>query len=138
MRLLAQQLIAHGAAGEHACDPGVPAVFPACETLREPLATLMGDAGHRGLLARALALAGMEVRWLRAVHVRSDGSLEGLNGLRSQLAADEYREGEVELLTQLLGLLKGLIGEDMTVRILRELWPKLPLEISDGGEGDET
>ena len=46
--------------------------------LRGPLSNLTGIGGYRTLVSRALVLAAAEVPWLRAVHVKSDGILEGL------------------------------------------------------------
>ena len=105
------------------------------EKLRPPLGTLMGKAGLRGLLSRSLAAASEEVRWLRAVHVKSDGSLTGLQELQVELAPDLFFEGRAVLLSQVLGSLVGLIGEELTLGLLREVWPKLPLKDLDLGKG---
>ena len=111
--------------------------FPVLEALRPPLATLMGKAGFRGLLSRSLAAASEEVRWLKAVHVQSDGSLTELEELQLQLAPALFSEGRTAFLAQILSSLVALIGERLTVQLLRETWPKLALEASDFG-GDET
>src|SRR5687768_6964039 len=47
------------------------------DELRPQLVNLMGIGGFRGLLSRAIVLGGEEIRWLRAVHVKADGSLSG-------------------------------------------------------------
>ena len=39
----------------------------------------------------------VEVAWLRAVHVKSDGSLEGLEDLQGQLDPEEFIEGRTVL-----------------------------------------
>jgi hypothetical protein len=72
----------------------------------------MGNTGFHALLSRALALANAEVPWLRAVHVKADGSLEGLDepGKR-KWTRKEIAEGALFLLAQLLGLLVAFIGE---------------------------
>ncbi len=97
------------------------------EKLGLPLATLMGSTGFRTLLLRALTLASAEVTWLQAVQVNANGSLEGLQELRGQLDPKEFRRGKVVLLAQLLGLLVAFIGENLTLRIIRETWPKFSL-----------
>jgi len=98
----------------------------------------MGKAGFRALLSRALALANAEVPSLRAVRVNADGSLEGFEELYAQLPPEEFFEGRVVLLAQLLGLLVAFIGENLTLRLVREVWPKLPrpndLDVSKGDE----
>ena len=102
------------------------------------LATLLGDLGFRALLSRALALANADVPWLRAVHVNAEGSFEGLDALDTQVEPDEIFEGCVVLLAQLLGLLVAFIGEDLTLRLVREVWPKLPLGNLDADKRDQN
>ena len=112
-----------------------PAGFPVCEKLRLHLATFMGKTGFHTLLARSLALSIEEVPWLCAVRARADDSLEGLEALQSQLSPEEFSEGEVVVLAQLLGLLMAFIGETLTLRLVRELWPDIPLNDWNSEEG---
>jgi len=67
---------------------------------------------------RALVLASADIAWLRAVHVMSDGSLEGFAGLEAPVHPEKIVEGRVVLLTELLELLKGFIGENLTMQIV--------------------
>lgn len=113
-------------------------VFSIPEMLRPHLATLMGDGGFRALLARALALAKPEIPWLRTVHVSAGGTMEGLEELRAQIGPDEFLEGRIVLLAQLLGLLVAFIGEKLTLRLVREIWPKVPLNDLELGKGDSN
>jgi hypothetical protein len=78
----------------------------------------MGAAGFRALISRALALADAEVVWLRELHVREDGSFEGLNELEAQANPEELSNGGIVLLARLLGLLVTFIGEDLTLLLL--------------------
>jgi len=105
-----------------------PANFPVPDKLRPQLTAFTGNAGFQALLTRALALARVEVPWLRAVHVKADGSLEGLTEIQAQLPPAELLEGKVVLLAQLLGLLVAFIGENLTLRLVREVWSKVPLD----------
>ena len=99
----------------------------------------MGNGGFHALLSRALALASAEVPWLRAVHVKADGSLEGLDELASaSWTRMRLSRAGVVLLAQLLGLLVAFIGENLTLRLVREVWPKLPLNDLDFGKGDKN
>ncbi len=107
--------------------------FSTCEKLRPNLATLMGNGGYHALLSRALALAQAEVPWLRAVQVKADGTLEGVEEHHAQLDPDELFEGRVVLLAQLLGLLVAFIGENLTLRLVREVWPNAKLDDLDFG-----
>ena len=140
MRNIAKRLMAHEANEEEASEPKNPAIFPVLEKLKPHLVTLMGKAGYRGFVTRSLALANDEVRWLRAVHVKSDGSLTGLDELEAQLPAEQFFEGRTVMLAQLLGLLVAFIGEDLTVRMLSAAWPKLSfsgLDFSKGGKSEK-
>ena len=138
MRDFAERLIGHETRKNKSSETKTPAACRVAEKLRPHLATLMGNVGFRALLSRALALANAEVPWLRAVHVRADGSLEGLDELGAQVDPDEIFEGCVALLAQLLGLLVAFIGEDLTLRLVREVWPKLSLNNLDAGKGDKN
>jgi hypothetical protein len=131
MRKFAKCLIVYEANGNKSIHTNAPEAFSVCEKLRPQLATLMGKGGFRALLARALALASVEVPWLRAVHVKPDGALGGLEQLPAQLDLDKFFEGRVVLLAQLLGLLVAFIGENLTLRLVREVWPKAPLNDLD-------
>jgi CheY-like chemotaxis protein len=116
LRHFAKRLIVFETRGNKSSTTETPAAFSAFEKLRPQLATLMGEGGFRALLARALALAGREVPWLRAVLVKADGSLEGLvEPLQKPPGPDALLEGGVVLLAQLLGLLAAFIGENLKV-----------------------
>ena len=110
-------------------------VFLVCEKLRLVLCQLMGVGGFRSLLSRALALAGAEVPWLRAVHLKSDGSLEGLEVLQAKLAKQDISLGEVTLVARLLGLLVTFIGPALTLGVVQEGWPKASFGDSSFGKG---
>ena len=122
MRSFAARLIAHEAPRDEFSEM---ATFPMTEKLRPHLAKLMGNGGFRALLSRALALASAEVSWLRAVQVKADGTLEGLEAPRAHLDPAEFLEGGVVLLAQLLGLLEAFIGPALTSRLVGEIWPQL-------------
>ena len=138
MRAFAERLIAYETSGNKSSETKTPAAFLVDEKLRPQLAALLGNAGFRALLSRALALAKAEVPSLRGVHVKADGALQGLDGLDAPVDPDEIFEGRVVLLAQLLGLLVVFIGENLTLRLVHEAWPKLSLNDFDFGEGDKT
>ena len=138
MRDFAERLIAYETRGNKSSETKPQAGFLVGEKLRQQLATLMGNAGFRALLSRALALGNAEVPWLRAMHVQADGSLEGLDELGAQVHRDEIFEGGVVLLAQLLGLLVAFIGEELTLRLVREAWPELSLNNFDFGKGNKN
>lgn len=127
IRNYAQRLIAYAAQQNQSSEKDHPPAFGLCEKLREPLASLSGLNGFRSLLSRALALAGDEVRWLRAVHIKADGSLE-CPAEMSELDQKEISDGEAVLVAQLLGLLVIFIGEPLTLSLVREAWPGVPFD----------
>jgi hypothetical protein len=135
MRNFAERLISYESDGNKSAEFKTPAVFPIFEKLRPQLAALMGLGGFRALLSRSLVLAQEEVRWLRAVHVKSDGALEGLEELHAQVGQNEFSEGRVVLLAQLLGLLVAFIGEKLMLQIVRDVWPELLLKDLDFNKG---
>jgi hypothetical protein len=136
MRDFAERLISYETTKNKSSETKTSAAFQVGENLRPQLAALMGNVGFRALLSRALALSNAEVPWLRAVHVKADGSLEGLDELGAQVDPDEIFEGRVVLLAQLLRLLVAFIGENLTLRLVREGWPKLSLnDLNYGTEG---
>ncbi|MCD6023653.1 MAG: hypothetical protein K0Q91_569 [Fibrobacteria bacterium] len=138
-RDLAERLIAYEARTSKPSKKTGPGTnFSPFEKLRPHLATLMGNAGFHALLARACTLAGPEVAWLREIKVEADGSLEGLGKLESRWGPKAITEGKIVLLAQLLGLLVAFIGEVLTLHLVREAWPKLPLDALDFGRGNKN
>ena len=109
-------------------------VFRVCEKLRAHLATFMGNTGFRELLSCALPRAQAEIPWLSSAHVKADGTLEGLEDLSEKRNPDELLEGGIVLVAQLLGLLVAFIGEPLTLRFVREVWPEVPLDDLEFGK----
>jgi len=138
MRDFAERLAALETKENQSSEKGPPAGFLVCEKLRPQLATLMGNTGFRALLSRALTLAHAEVPWLRAVQIKTDGSLDGLGESEAQMDSDLLSKGGVALASNLLGLLAAFIGESLTLRLVLEVWPKLPLNDLDFGKGDKN
>lgn len=137
MREFAGRLIACETAGSKSADAHAVAAFTVCAKLRPHLAALMSNTGFRALLARALSLASAEVPWMRAIHVAPDGSLEGLADLQAQVDPKAFRHDSILLLAQLLGLLAAFIGQDLTLRLVREVWPEATLNDTNFGKEDE-
>jgi hypothetical protein len=127
-RDLARRLVAHEAAAE-VSPMDKSSTCRVCEKLRRPLSTLIGSAGYRALLARAMTLAKREAPALAAVQVKEDASLDGLVG--------EAVQANAEIIAQLLELLTAFIGESQTLRLLHDIWPDLPGEEAFQGQGVE-
>ena len=62
---------------------------------------------------------------MRALHIEADGSLDGLGKLEMKPDPREIAEGEVALVSQLLGLLVTFIGPALTLRLLHDIWPNM-------------
>jgi hypothetical protein len=116
-RELAQRLLAYEGAAGKTTEPAEFAAFRVCETLRRPVCALVGVAGFRPLLSRALTLAKAEAPGLNAVEIAADGSLRCLDELGLRIDEDQSREGEV-ILAHLLGVLFLVIGEAVTSRLV--------------------
>lgn len=136
MRDFAERLIAYEAKANESTESTMPPAHPVIEHLRPHLAILMGDTGFRALLTRALARAEAEVPWLRAVQVKTDGTLQGFDGQPTQVDPKDAAAGSVALLAQLLALLATFIGPNMTLRLMREIWPAVPLSRSTFDKSD--
>ena len=104
------------------------AAFHVSEKLRHLLSTLLGAAGFRALLARALHLATAEVPELRPVEIKTDGSLAGLSKVARDARGTQLAKGEVLLITELLALLDTFIGEALMLRLVEDVWPKATLD----------
>lgn len=133
IRNLATQILLNETEKQSA-EINIAAAVLVCEKLRPQLAILMGKAGFRALLSRALALARTEIPWLRVLHVKADGSLEGMDE-PAQVDPKKITEGVIALITQLLGLLVAFIGENLTLGLINEVWPKLSLNDLNFGKG---
>lgn len=132
---MAVRLVSHESRGQPPAGTRTPPAFRVCEKLRAPLATLMGQAGFRAILGRALALAGAEAPGLRRVRVRSDGSLEGLERLDAPVSPQGFMTANAVLVAELLGLLVEFIGEKLTLQLVRKVWPRLPVTPGNKGKG---
>jgi len=133
MRNLARRLIALEAARDDPSGAIAPGAVRVLDKLRAPLSKLAGVAGFRSLLSRALALAKAEDASLNPVQVRADGSLDGSPGDWHGPDAGSGEAGGAVVVAHLLGLLATFIGEPLTLRLVRDVWPG---ETDRGPEGE--
>ena len=95
------------------------------EALAGQLALLIGDGGVRALTARSLHLVQREFQWLAEAQEpdSSKGPFAqvGLSLERQEPAV--ATEAAAAVLATLGGLLEALIGETLTMRVLRAAWP---------------
>jgi hypothetical protein len=138
IRNLARWLLARESAAVKPPGGTSPGVFFVCDTLRQHLSVLAGAAGFRSLISRALTLARAEVPGLDAVRVREDGSLEWPGADESQRDPEGIAKGEAALVARFLGLLISFIGEPLTLRLVREVWPDAPFCGTDAGAEEDA
>ena len=125
MSTLSQRLIAHERRSAADAGEAARAAFLVCERLRRPLCVLAGVAGYRALLARSLALARVRFPWLSEVKIAPDAALDFPSETAALLAPGEIERGGSLLVAELLGLLSVLIGDTLTLRLVRNAWPDL-------------
>lgn len=136
-RSFAELLIAFETRAHQLSERKIPGAYYVCQKLRPPLSTLMGAAGFEALLSRALTLGRVEDRWLRNVQVNADGSLGGWDEAGALADPKATAAGSVVLIANLLALLVAFIGNNLTLRLLRDVWPKLPPNDFDFGNGNK-
>ena len=125
MRHLAKQLIAYEAESDPESAHEGPIAFSVIDKLSPHFITLMGNYGFQVMLARALAQAGEEVTWLRKIDVNNEGLFCQLSELKEPLPADILFEGKVVFIAHVLEQLITFLGESFTLRMLRDVWPKV-------------
>jgi hypothetical protein len=131
-RNMARQLLAYEAAGKTSATTESTSLR-VHEKLRRTLCALAGIAGYRSLASRALTLAKVKAPSLRVMQVTADGSLQVHSEAESENDKGLAGEDQIILLAELLGLLHAFIGEELTLRLLREGWPNEIFENYDSG-----
>ncbi len=97
----------------------------ACQKLCQRLAQLITVVGYRALLARALHLARGEFPFLEGVRAE-DGGFDGLRAKTEDVEPATLRAALTTVLGSVIGLLSTFIGEDLAVRLVRDVWPSAP------------
>ncbi|HEU0076069.1 MAG TPA: hypothetical protein VFQ76_00365 [Longimicrobiaceae bacterium] len=106
---LARQLLRHEAGGSPEPQAMAAAVERACEKLSGEMENLVGPGGAVALVRRARTLAKREF-----VDAGSGSAAPGPGQAEAESAA---------VLAHLVGLLVGLLGEELGLRPVRKIWP---------------
>ena len=138
LRDFAERLISIGVTESKSSASKPRAVFTVLDRLRPCLVQVVGDLGFKAVLSRALALANTDVAWLREVHVKPDGSLDGLDELQAKVDSKEIAEGTVALLAEFFGLLVELIGERLVLQLVHTAMPSVSMDDLYFGKGTST
>jgi hypothetical protein len=135
MRDLAHRLLTYEAAEGETPELAERATLRVYEKIRQSLNAFAGAAAFESLAFRALTQAKSEAPSLWPVRIASDGSLQGLGEFEPQIDMDKDRadkvpvgDGGIVLIARLLGLLLMLLGEALTLSLLRNAWPGAAFE----------
>ena len=92
--------------------------------LHRELRILVGTAGFDVLLSRALVLAQRSRPSLAGITNGPDGTLRGLEGAaRDDDGRRRDEEAAIAIVSHFIELLVTLIGEDLAMRLVKDLWP---------------
>jgi len=107
-----------------------------CEGFAQRLTPLVGDAGVAAIYARSLHLVRQHTVGLAPVPASDlgDGPFTHVQRFLEHQTSDVAGETAVAVLTTVGDLLASLIGESLTMRLLREAWP----DDFTGGISEET
>ena len=136
-RDFAERLISFGVKKTTFSTSNPAAAFIVIDKLRPCLARVVGSLGFSAVLSRALAKATADIAWLSSVHVKPDGSVEGLDDLDAKVDPKEIAEGRFILLAKFISLLVELIGERLVLQLVHQAMPKLSKNDLYFGKGSE-
>jgi hypothetical protein len=98
--------------------------FRVFEKIWGPIENFSGRRAFESLLSRALTASSSEFPWLGSAQLSPDGSLEGIGTTGQPVpSAAEAAAGEVAVVRSLVGLLRVILGEGVTVRLLENVCP---------------
>ncbi len=105
------------------------AVERICQKFFNRLARLSSLAACQSVLSRAVHIPRLEFGFLEGVRAGSEGEplLEDLRASLDGVDALHARAGLEAVLATFFDLLAAFIGDELTVRMLREVWPELPV-----------
>ena len=121
---LVRRLLHHEADGARDPEALAAAVNRVCRKLSGELETLVGRGGFAALLGRALNLAKREFAFLADVRLHVDGpiELEGLPEALRERGPAQAEAASLALLGNLVALLVNLVGEDLGLRPVMNVW----------------
>ena len=116
MEELARRLVALETARHSSSDLSIEGAVRVCDKLRISITRYTGNGGYASLLSRSIALAKVKAPSLGKVEIQPDGSLRYPTDVDPALTAEN---AGMVLVATLLGLLNTLIGEELTMTLVR-------------------
>jgi hypothetical protein len=111
-----------GLSPSHACQE-LPR-FRIFEKIWAPVESFSGRRAFESLLSRALTASSSEFPWLNSAQLSPDGSLEGIGSTGQPVpSAAQVAAAELAVVRSLVGLLRVILGEGVTVRLLERVCP---------------
>jgi hypothetical protein len=138
LRDLSKAILRREVAGRQGSAEVAAAIEGTFAKLQGLMQDFIGHEGFRALLERAVFLAKSDFGWLGSIaqgeapSLSFKGSAEAVEREGSRAATDGF--GAV--LSNFIGLLETFIGADLTLRLLRRIWPEIPPEGTARGEGE--
>ena len=124
IRDFSERLVLIGMTGANASELKPSTLFNIFEKLRPYLSKIVGNTGFNALLTRSLAETKTDAIWLGVLHVKPDGSLDGLSHLEA-IDPAELAEIRVIFLAEFIRLLVQLVGERMVLQLIHQAMPKV-------------
>jgi hypothetical protein len=134
-RELAGWLLVREIGDRDGLDAEVEAAELVCRKLSRRLGKLVTPAGCQAVLARGLHLARAEFPFLDGVRVGvlPEVCLEGLGESTAGVEPVQARAAIALALASVVGLLATFIGDELTLRLVRDVWPDARLGETDPG-----
>jgi hypothetical protein len=104
------------------------AVERICQKFFQHLARVTSLAACQSLLSRAVHIPRLEFAFLQGVRIGSEANplIDGLHASLAGVDPAHARAGLEAALGTFFDLLAAFIGEELTLRMLRDVWPELP------------
>ena len=135
----ARRLLVHEARGDESSTGLAVAAERMCKRLSRHSGKVLGVDTFYALLGRALALVKADFPFLETVTVEpSQACLIGLRESLEGQAVGQVSDGIVAVVATFLALLATLIGEELSLSVLVEVWAECSLaDVSITGEAEK-
>ena len=130
------RLLVHEARGDERADALAAAAERVCQRLSHHSGKVLGVDTFSALLARSLALVTPDYPFLGTVTVEpSQACLTGLGESLREQAANQASDAIVAVVATFLALLAALIGEELSLSVLVDIWAERSLGDVSGTRG---